>query len=148
MIMSANTPHEVVPLPELVVTPSTMQLFMFSAATWNRHRIHYDRNAALLEGHSDVVVHRALLGNFLASALVRWLAGRGQVRELSWKVVSSAVPNSPLRVTGEAVRDATDPSRVRCEMKIVNEAGATVASGAALCVLDGPQGLPTEGGES
>jgi hydroxyacyl-ACP dehydratase HTD2-like protein with hotdog domain len=80
------------PLPELVVTPTTAQLFMFSAVTWNRHRIHYDHHAAVEEGHPGVVVQRALLGNFLARLLTGWLQDRGEVRELSWRVLKSAVP--------------------------------------------------------
>jgi hypothetical protein len=36
-------------LPELTITPTHMQIFMFSAATWNRHHIHYSRDAAIRE---------------------------------------------------------------------------------------------------
>ncbi len=28
------------PIPELVVKPDHMQIFMFSSVTWNHHRIH------------------------------------------------------------------------------------------------------------
>ncbi|MDT7735432.1 MAG: hypothetical protein QOE12_2606, partial [Mycobacterium sp.] len=31
------------PLPELTVTADERQLFIFSAATYNGHRIHYDK---------------------------------------------------------------------------------------------------------
>jgi len=126
-----------VSLPELVVTPTTTQLFMFSAVTWNRHRIHFDKDAALAEGHSGVVVQRALLGNFLAQLLTDWLAGRGQVRELQWKVVSSAGPGRPLHCQGEVTGREAHPgaAHLRCELRIVHDTGATVATGKALCVL-------------
>jgi hydroxyacyl-ACP dehydratase HTD2-like protein with hotdog domain len=47
------------PIPALVVTPDHTQIFMFSAATWNRHHIHYSKDAALAEGLPDVVAARA-----------------------------------------------------------------------------------------
>ena len=38
---------------------SRAQLFLYSAATHNPHRIHYDRDYALVEGHPDVVTARS-----------------------------------------------------------------------------------------
>ena len=53
-------------IPELIVYPDRTQIFMFSAVTWNRHHIHYSKDAAVSEGLPDIVVQRALIGNFLA----------------------------------------------------------------------------------
>ena len=122
-------------LPELVVVPTATQIFMFSAITWNRHRIHFDKEAAIEEGHKDVVVQRALIGNFLARLLEQWLADRGAVRELSWKVLNSALPDRRLRCQGEAVRDAGN--QFYCELRIVDEHETVIATGKALCVENG-----------
>lgn len=125
------------PLPELVVKPSRAQLFMFSAATWNRHHVHYDPHAARAEGHADVVVHRALLGNFIARQLTQWLAGRGAISSLSWKVQSSAVPNRDLRCLASVIRvEPGPPLLAHCEVSIVNEEGTTVCTGAATLTLN------------
>ena len=120
-------------LPELTVVPTRMQLFMFSAATWNRHHVHYSKDAAIAEGLPDVVVHRALLGNFLARMIEGWLAGAGEIRELSWKVQQSALPDKPLRVRGTVQEKLEEAGRhfARCEVTIVNERDETVASGTA-----------------
>lgn len=120
-------------IPELVVTPTRMQLFMFSAATWNRHRIHYDKDAAIAEGHPDVVVHRALLGNFLARMLSDWLGDCGMIRELSWKVQRSALPDQRLRCQGEVTElSASGTARqATCALRILNEDGQPVATGSA-----------------
>lgn len=120
-------------IPELTVVPTAAQLFMFSAITWNRHRIHYSKDAAVAEGHADVVVQRALLGNFLARMLEHWLAARGDIRELSWKVLSSATPGNALHCTGEATTE--DNTMHRCEVRIVDDHGTVIAVGKALCVL-------------
>ncbi len=120
-------------IPELVVVPTTTQIFSFSAVTWNRHRIHYDKDAARAEGHADVVVQRALLGNYFASLLDQWLGQHGEVRKLSWKVLSSAVPGKQLRCLGEASID--ERKAAHCEMRIIDELGILVATGEAECAL-------------
>ena len=47
---------------------SRAQLFLYSAATHNPHRIHYDRDYALTEGHVDIIVHGPLQGAWLSHA--------------------------------------------------------------------------------
>jgi hydroxyacyl-ACP dehydratase HTD2-like protein with hotdog domain len=125
-------------LPELTVTPTHTQLFMFSAVTWNRHHIHYSKDAAMAEGLPDVVVQRALLGNFLARALTDWLGDAGELRELSWKVLSSATPGRTLRCQGEVTAREVGPatSSLRCDVRIVDDRGTTIATGRAMVVLD------------
>jgi hydroxyacyl-ACP dehydratase HTD2-like protein with hotdog domain len=71
-------------LGELVKKPDRRQLFMFSAITWNRHAIHYDRQRAREEGLPDVVVQRALIGNFFAQLLDQWLQDRGEIQHSSY----------------------------------------------------------------
>lgn len=67
-------------LSKLVKTPDRQQLFMFSAITWNRHAIHYNRQHARDEGLPDVVVQRALVGNFLPNC---WTDGFKTVARFS-----------------------------------------------------------------
>jgi len=126
-------------LPELVVTPTHSQIFMFSAATWNRHHIHYSRDAAIAEGLEDIVVQRALIGNFFVRLLTNWLGDTGQVKNISWRVLSSAIPNRKLRCQGVVTGhdSALDPDDLACEMTIINDAGETVATArATVCIQD------------
>jgi hydroxyacyl-ACP dehydratase HTD2-like protein with hotdog domain len=120
-------------LPELEVVPDHMQIFQFSAITWNRHHVHYSKDAALAEGLPDVVVQRALLGDFLARAVGDWAGEEADLRELSWKVRSSATPNVRLRCQGEVVAvDACDGATfANCDLRIVRDDDELVASGAA-----------------
>lgn len=87
-------------IPSLTVVPTHMQLFMYSAITWNRHHVHYSKDAAQAEGLPDVVVHRGLMGNFLARMLGEWLGENGCITELSWKVLRSATPGQALSCEG------------------------------------------------
>jgi 3-methylfumaryl-CoA hydratase len=55
-----------------LVTPDPTLLFRYSALTFNAHRIHYDRDYALLrEGYPGLVVQAPLLATLLLDALVR-----------------------------------------------------------------------------
>ena len=126
-------------IPDLKITPDATQIFMFSAATWNRHHIHYSKDAALAEGHKDIVVQRALIGNFLARLLTDWLGDAGEIRQLSWRVVQSAFPGQTLRCTGSVV-DASrlgGHSIVTCELKVLNPEDQIIATGSARVELSG-----------
>ncbi len=127
------------PLPELTVTPTHAQIFMFSAATWNRHHVHYDKDAALAEGLPDVVVQRALIGNYFARLLAGALGDAGEVHQLAWRVSASAVPDRPLRVQGTAVAaSAAGLHRdVSCELRISDADDRPIATGSAVLRLRG-----------
>ena len=118
---------------ELRVTPSKTQMFMFSAITWNRHQIHFNRDQAEAEGFSDVAVQRGLLGNFLSRLMTDWAGGSGRLIRLQWKVVKSAFPGEELTCQGEvtAVTDAGVAKQVDCAIRILNSAGELIATGEA-----------------
>ncbi len=132
-------------IPELRVTPTPGQIFMFSAVTWNRHHIHFSKDAALAEGHADIVVQRALLGNFMARQLGDWLGDRGRILQLSWKVQKSALPGNELRCQGRVAGEeqAEGGRRLACTLAILDPADATVASGqATVLVASGAPAAP------
>jgi len=54
-------------IPVLTVTVDETQMFFFSAATYNGHRIHYDKQWARdVEGYDDVLVQGPLQAALLA----------------------------------------------------------------------------------
>lgn len=126
-------------LPELAVTPSVMQVFMFSAATWNRHHIHYDRSAAIAEGLQDIAVQRALIGNYFARMLTRWLGERGEIKRIAWKMLRPAYPGHTLRCQGFVVGRCTVEGceQMDCTMSILDDSEQAVAtSSAVICIHD------------
>lgn len=122
-------------LPPLSVRPTRAHLFMFSAATWNRHHVHYDREAAIREGLPDVVVHRGLVGNYLARLVTGWLAEHGGVLEtISWRMLRSAVPDAILTCRGEvtALEKTGTEMVATCRVEAVDEAENVIATGEAV----------------
>jgi hydroxyacyl-ACP dehydratase HTD2-like protein with hotdog domain len=82
-------------IPTLTVTADETQLFFFSAATYNGHRIHYDKEwARTVEGYDDVLVQGPLQAALLARAIGDWIGGRG-------RLVSFAVQNRAIAYPGQ-----------------------------------------------
>ena len=125
-------------LGELVKKPDRRQLFMFSAITWNRHAIHYDRQRAREEGLPDVVVQRALIGNFFAQLLDQWLQDRGEIQRLEWKVVHSAIPGDILTCSGVVKRIDVEKGTtlIECGLEIVNQEADAIATGVGTARID------------
>ncbi len=57
------------------VTPDPVQLFRYSALTFNGHRIHYDRDYAREEGYPGLVVHGPLIATLLMDHFLRHKPG-------------------------------------------------------------------------
>jgi hydroxyacyl-ACP dehydratase HTD2-like protein with hotdog domain len=71
-------------LPPLTVIPDERRLFFFSAASYNGHRIHYDKDWARgVEGYDNVLVQGPLQAALLARAVTDWIGGRGRLLEYS-----------------------------------------------------------------
>jgi 3-methylfumaryl-CoA hydratase len=105
-----------------VWTPTTVELFRFSAATFNAHRIHYDQGYAReVEGYPDLVVHGPLTAARLASLAVRQ-AGGAPLRTFHFRAVAPLFVNQPVRLSaGDA------PGRVlatRCDGTLAMSAEA------------------------
>ncbi|BAX92636.1 MaoC/PaaZ C-terminal domain-containing protein [Mycobacterium shigaense] len=88
------------PMRSLTVTPDKTQLFFFSAATYNGHRIHYDKQWAESEGYDDVLVQGPLQAALLARAIGDWIGGRGRLVAFSAQNRATALPGEPLTFGG------------------------------------------------
>jgi hydroxyacyl-ACP dehydratase HTD2-like protein with hotdog domain len=88
-------------LPTLSVTVDETQMFFFSAATYNGHRIHYDKTwATEVEGYPDILVHGPLQAALLARAVTDWAGPDGRLVSYAIQNRASAFPHEELRFTG------------------------------------------------
>ena len=88
-------------LPVVTRRASTVQIFRYSAATWNTHRIHYDQDYAAAEGYPGVLVQSHLHGAFLVQYCTNWMGPRGRLLALSLSVRRYAVAGQELTLAGE-----------------------------------------------
>ena len=88
-------------IPVLTVTVDETQLFFFSAATYNGHRIHYDKEWARdREGYDDVLVQGPLQAALLSRALTDWIGGDGRLVAFSVQNRAVAHPGQALSFGG------------------------------------------------
>lgn len=102
-------------LPVVVRNASRVQLFLYSAATWNPHRIHYDAAYAQTEGLPDVVVHGPLQGAWLCQYVTDWAGPLGRVVHLSWQNRASALPDRDYEFHGRVA--AVDGDEVQLDVR-------------------------------
>jgi hydroxyacyl-ACP dehydratase HTD2-like protein with hotdog domain len=112
------------PIPTLTVRATTTQLFFFSAATYNGHRIHYDRNWAVdVEGYPDVLVHGPLQAALMARAVTDWIGADGRLVRFQVQNRSSAFPGEELRFTGTVTGIREIDGRGLVDLDISGEKG-------------------------
>jgi acyl dehydratase len=114
-------------LPGLTVTVDERQMFFFSAATYNGHRIHYDKDwARTVEGYDNVLVQGPLQAALLARAITDWIGGRGRLVEYAVQNRAIALPGEELNfggvVTGKRLVDGTGLA----DLDIAGRRGSTV----------------------
>jgi len=92
------TDDEITPLR---VTVDETQMFFFSAATYNGHRIHYDKDWARdTEGYDNILVHGPLQAALLSRALTDWIGGAGRLVAFSVQNRAIAYPGQELTFGG------------------------------------------------
>src|SRR6516225_4911113 len=85
----------------LIVTVTETQMFFFSAATYNGHRIHYDKDFARdVEGYDNVLVQGPLQAALLSRALTDWIGGDGRLVAFSVQNRAIAYPGQELTFGG------------------------------------------------
>ena len=90
-------------LPVMAKNASRTQLFLYSAASFNPHRIHYDRAYAEFEGHTDILVHGPLQGAWLTQYLTDWCGPSGRLTGVKWQNRASALPEVDLEFHGRVL---------------------------------------------
>lgn len=116
-------------LPPMVKNASRAQLFLYSAASSNPHRIHYDREYAAVEGHPDVLVHGPLQGAWLSQFVSDWAGPRGRMLNLSWQNRARAFPERDLTFRGRVT--AAEDGVVDLEVWEENDEGQVLMPGTA-----------------
>lgn len=77
-----------------------VQLFCYSALTYNTHRIHYDRKYCLeVEGYEGLVVHGPLTATQLVG-LARRQAGGADIKRFDFRAVSPIFDTTPHHISG------------------------------------------------
>ncbi|MFT5607020.1 MAG: 3-methylfumaryl-CoA hydratase [Parvicella sp.] len=86
------------------VSPSSVMLFRYSAATFNSHRIHYDREYAHAEGYPGLVFHGPLTTTLLLKELQQRNPER-RIKQLNFKALSPLFDKASFSLNGVDIDD-------------------------------------------
>ncbi|MEM7018243.1 MAG: hypothetical protein AAF512_12990 [Pseudomonadota bacterium] len=117
-------------LPERIHKPDNVELFMYNAALWNAHRIHFDRPYATgEEGYEGLVIAGPQMGDWLGQVVDNWLEDAGEIMQLTYSNRQAAFIGETLLAGGEIT--AIDDNEVSIDLFIKNEKGDVITPGTA-----------------
>lgn len=119
-------------LPERTFAPDEVQLFLYNAAIWNPHRIHYDLPyTSGEEGHPAIVIDGPLQGDFLTQLVLEWAGDSVVLTGFDYSNRKAAYVGETLVARGQVVRVSPENREVELDLAVVNEAGEVVTPGKA-----------------
>jgi hydroxyacyl-ACP dehydratase HTD2-like protein with hotdog domain len=124
-------------LPERAHCPDNVQLFLYNAALWNAHRIHFDAPYATeVEGYPGLVIAGPLMGDWLTQAVLEWLGEAGSLARLSYSNRQAAYVGETLRAGGIVTAVDRAAGRVEIDLHVRNATGENITPGTAQVVFD------------
>jgi 3-methylfumaryl-CoA hydratase len=119
-------------LPGRSYKPDNVQLFLYNAALWNAHRIHFDQPyATQVEGYPGLVIAGPLIGEWLAQCVVEWLGGAGQLVAFEYSNRKAAIIGETLRSGGTVSAVDSQRREVTLDLHVKNENDEIIAPGTA-----------------
>jgi len=95
-------------IPSRAHTPTNVSLFLYNAAIWNPHRIHYDEiYTTTVEGHPGIVIDGPLQGDWLTQVVLDWLGEDGRLVEFEYSNRRASYLGQTLTAVGQVA--AVDP---------------------------------------
>jgi len=125
-------------LPTQTHEPDNVQLFLYNAALWNAHRIHYDLPYATdVEGYPGLVIAGPLMGDWLGQCVEAWLGDDGALVNLEYANRGAAYVGETLTAGGAVETVDAAKGEVALTLFIRNAAGDVITPGRALVRLHG-----------
>ena len=120
-------------LPPTDHVTDTKQQFMYNAALWNAHRIHFDLPYATeVEGYPGLVIAGPLMGEWLTQCVHDWLGGDGSIISFEFSNRRAAYVGDVLHSKGKVVSTQPAAGTASLELQVVNAEGEAVTLGAAV----------------
>jgi len=111
---------------------SNVSLFLYNAAIWNPHRIHYDEKYTKeIEHHPDIVIDGPLQGDWLSQTVTNWIRDDGNLLEFSYSNRRASYLGETLYAGGEITSIDPDTNIVVLYLYIKNEKDEVTTPGNA-----------------
>ena len=124
-------------LPVREHTATNASLFLYNAAIWNPHRIHYDeRYTTEVEQHPAIVIDGPLQGDWLSQVAANWAGNAGRVSKFSYSNRRAAYLGETV-VSGGTIKAINHEAKsVELELFIKNASDEVITPGSATVVFD------------
>ena len=125
-------------LPERRHTVTNVSLFLYNAAVWNAHRIHYDETYTKeVENHPGVVIDGPLQGDWLTQCVVNWLGNDGELEQFHYSNRKATYLGETLTSGGRITEIDLADRRVTLELWIEDSEGSVTTPGGAIVRFNG-----------
>lgn len=123
-------------LPVRSHTPTSVSLFLYNAAVWNPHRIHYDETYAIqTEGHPAIVIDGPLQGDWISQVVLNWLGPDDELVRFSYSNRTAAYLGETLTSGGRVTGVDVAASLIEVALYVANADGEITTPGAATVFL-------------
>ena len=120
-------------LPSRDHVATNVSLFLYNAAIWNAHRIHYDETYTTdVEGHPGVVIDGPLQGDWLSQVVMNWLGDDGRMEQFEYSNRRASHLGDTLTSGGTIKEIDLAAGTVALELFIKNEQGEVITPGSAM----------------
>ncbi|MGI9285101.1 MAG: hypothetical protein ACR2P1_06905 [Pseudomonadales bacterium] len=120
-------------IPGRMYQPDNVQLFLYNAALWNAHRIHFDQPYATeVEGYPGLVLAGPLLGDWLHQCVEEWLGQSGSLVSMQYSNRMASYVGETLCSGGTVTHCDSKSNEIEIDVFIKNEAASVVAPGTAI----------------
>ena len=125
-------------LPTRQHTPTNVSLFLYNAAVWNPHRIHYDERYAMnTEGHAGLVIDGPLQGDWITQVVLNWIGEQDELVRFSYSNRGAAHLGETLVSGGSVAAVDVAASLVQLDLYVANASGTIITPGTATVFLAG-----------
>lgn len=119
-------------LPQRQHVASNVSLFLYNAAVWNAHRIHYDETyTKQVEKHPEIVIDGPLQGDWLSQCALNWFEEKGELISFNYSNRKAAYLGETLTTGGSVIAIDEASNIVSVELFVKNESGEVITPGAA-----------------
>ena len=126
-------PPEGSEVPIVERTPTAVDLFMFSAAAWLLHRIHYDLPFTTdQDGHPGLLIHGPLQGVYLTQSVERWLGPVVRLRSVNYRHLAPAYLGDSLECGGTVTASTPATATIELDLWVRKSDGTLTTSGKAV----------------
>ena len=123
-------------IPSLTKDITQVGMVMYSAATWDFARVHYDKDFVQSRRRDKPFVDGQMLGAYLAQMMMDWIGDNGTLKKMDFRFRKMLSAGDRIVCRGTVAEKSTENGRntVKCDLWIEDTDGEKVLAPASALV--------------